>query len=85
MSVEDVAKIIRQAAEELTRSTASRIGEEVRGVMTALTLTLQGAQAPDALAALAELRAAIDELESVRVELDTAAGECRNYLRAMGA
>ncbi|MFY1633984.1 hypothetical protein ACN27F_11995 [Solwaraspora sp. WMMB335] len=85
MSVEDVAKIIRQAVEELNRSTAGRIGDEVQGVMTALTLTLQGAQAPDALSALAELRAAVDELEGVRVELDAAAGECRNYLRVMGA
>jgi hypothetical protein len=29
MSVEDVAKIIRQAAEELDRSTASPIGDEI--------------------------------------------------------
>jgi hypothetical protein len=85
MSVEDVAKIIRQAAEELTQATAGAIGDEVRGVMTTLALTLQGAQAPDALSALEELRAAVDELEGVRVELNTAADECRNYLRVLGA
>jgi hypothetical protein len=53
--------------------------------MAALALTLQGARAPDALSALAELRAAVDELEGARVELEAAAGECRNYLRALGA